>query len=363
MDSESRRTSESVATAQAVANEAEQPAPQHEPKPFERGVYRRLKDEGYRFGFFQAIRLLELLFPDEPGPGTTTDFAEAPIRLRPSPDLVFPATDIKRIEWTGENRVQVIATFMGLYGVDSPLPYYFYDDLAKDEEDTRPHRDFLDLFNQRLYAFFYRAWKKYRPGMHHRADGRDRLSKQFVALSGLGTPHASDDVPLAPLRLASQAGLLGPRVRNAPGLESLIEAFFNDIEVKVIENVPRWVPIPSRSGLGAESLRLGEDATIGEQVHDRSGKFRVRLGPMGIDLYLDLLPGGERAAELQSLVRLYAPDYLDFDVELQVHSDDMPPTRLGESTAQLGLTTHLGTSTEPILDRIVEYTDRPAAHA
>ena len=354
MDTEPGNPTESVAPTRAAG---ENGRPAAGPDPFERGVYRRLLDEGHRFGFSQAVRLLERAFADAPPLGETTAYAEAPIRLRPSTDLVFPPTDVKRVQRTGTDpaRVEVVVTFMGLYGIDSPLPYPFYDHLAQDTEATAPHRDFLDLFNHRLYAFFYRAWKKYRPGLHFRSGGDDAHAQRFVSLAGVGTPHALDDTPLPPMRLAAQATVLGPRVRNAAGLEALIESFFETIDAEVIENVPRWVPIPSRHGLGDADFRLGENATVGTAVYDRAGKFRLRLGPMDLDQYLALLPGGEQAEALRKLVRLYTPDFLDFDVELKVRSEDLPPTRLGASGAKLGFTTSVGTPTEPVLSRVVDY--------
>lgn len=352
MDTESGVPSESVAV-----QEGGQTSPSATLGLLERGVHRRLLEEGHRFQFSQAVRLLELAFPEAPAPGKTTNYADAPIQLRPSPDLVFPATDVKRVRRRGEQGpIQVFVTFLGLYGIDAPLPYSFYEHLAQETGETVPHRDFLDIFNHRLYAFFYRAWKKYRPELHYRGGGRDRHSRRFVSLAGLGTPHALDDTSLSPMRLAAQAGVLGPQARNAAGLETLVEAFFDGVEVEVRENVPRWVTIPSRSGLGAGDFQLGKQATIGEKIYDRSGKFRLRLGPMGVDQYLALLPGGEDARALQTLVRLYVPDYLDYDVELQIHSEDLPPTQLGESGAELGYTTSIGQPRDPVTSRVVEYT-------
>ena len=332
--------------------------PSPDPDLFERGVYRRLLDEGHRFQFSQAVRLLELMLPDAPAPGETTSFTEPPIHLRPSVDLAFPPTDVKRVDRTdGDPRgIHVVVTFLGLYGIDATHPYHFYDHLAKDPEETAPHRDFLDIFNHRLYAFFYRAWKKYRPYLHYRSGERGRHSRRFVSLAGVGTPNALDDVSLSPMRLAAQAGVLAPRTRNAAGLEALIRAFFDGVEVEVVENVPRRVPIPSRSGIGDGDFRLGEAATIGEQVYDRSGKFRLRLGPMALEQYLALLPGGEDVPQLRDLVRLYVPDYLAYDVQLQIRSEDLPTTQLGESGNQLGFTTSAGPPQDPVISRVVDYT-------
>jgi type VI secretion system protein ImpH len=157
------------------------------------------------------------------------------------------------------------------------------------------------------------------------------------------------------MRLAAQAGTLGARVRNADGLEALLTAFLGGVEVTVEENVPRWVDIPSRSGLGDGGLELGRNATIGEAVYDRSSKFRIRLGPMGMDEYRPLLPGGSGAATLQRLVALYAPDHLDYDVELQIPAEELPATQLGAEGSQLGHTTSLGTPTESVVSRVIDY--------
>jgi type VI secretion system protein ImpH len=351
MDTESRHPTNVVTDSRPP-----EPAPD-EPGPFDRGVYRRLADEGHRFQFSQVMRLLEQAFPDAAAPGETMPLSDPPVRLRPSVDLVFPATDVKTVRPAegGASRVEVVLTFLGLYGIDSPLPYYFYEALAHETRDTTPHRDFLDIFNHRVYAFFYRAWKKYRPHLHYEPGGEDRQSRRFVALSGLGTPSATEDLDLSPMQLAAQAGTLGARVRNADGLEALLTAFLGGVEVTVVENVPRWVEIPSRSGLGDGGLELGSTATIGETIYDRSSKFRIRLGPMGMDDYEDLLPGRPGAAVLQRLVALYAPDHLDYDVELQVASEELPATQLGEGGSRLGYTTSLGPPTDAVTSRVVDY--------
>jgi len=320
-------------------------------------VYRRLLTEGHRFRFSQAIRLLELVFPEAPSPGQTSSHRETPIRFRPSVDLAFPPTDIKRVEKAPDDRgeVHVVASFFGLYGIDSPLPYHFYDHLARKPREMKAHRDFLDIFNHRLYAFFYRAWKKYRPALHYSSRGTDRYSQRFVSLAGIGTPQVPQGAPLNPMRLAAQAGVLASRTRSAAGLEALVEAFFGEIGVEVIENVPRWVPIPSRSGLGEGGLEIGGSATIGERIYDRSSKFRVRLGPMSFDQYLALLPGGEDVRDLKALIRLGAPDHLEYDVQLQVPSGRLPETQLGTSGVQLGFTTSAGEPEEDVFSRVVVY--------
>ena len=62
------------------------------------GVYASLFREGYRFNFFQAVRLLEQRYGDAPGPGQTSDVRRERIFFRPHTGLAFPASDIRAVE-------------------------------------------------------------------------------------------------------------------------------------------------------------------------------------------------------------------------------------------------------------------------
>ncbi|VTN21007.1 type VI secretion protein [Klebsiella pneumoniae] len=65
----------------------------------------------------------------------------------------------KSVEWTILNRPvppAVRVTFMGLYGVESPLPTHYSDDIAQRREGVEATEDFLDIFNHRLIAQYYR---------------------------------------------------------------------------------------------------------------------------------------------------------------------------------------------------------------
>lgn len=323
-------------------------------------ILQRLSREGYRFDFFQVVRLLELAFPGAPSPGETPDVGAERIRMRPDAALAFPPADIRRIVPPADPAapVQLHLTFMGLYGVSSPLPEFFCETAATEQDETRALRAFLDLFNHRLYAFFYRAWKKYRPELFRAAEGLegyvDVHARRFMALSGLGTPRAAEQVPVPRHLLLTFASRLLPRARNAEGLEALLSGWL-ELPVQVEENVPRWVAIRDRPRMGRSGMQLGRSSTIGRKIYDVMGKFRLHIGPMDRPQYLALLPGGALAGALAWLVRAYLPGYLDFDVELRLRSAALPPTRLGDRDGRLGLTATLGTPRTPLLARIVDY--------
>ena len=345
----------------------------------------RLFQAGYRFDFFQAAYLLERFYRDAARPGEDGPLEQEAIRFRSNQKRNFPATDVRRIERKSGGRTrmitenpdvaQMVLNFMGLYGVSSPLPDYFsemiatLDDEEDDEEEIydeaengiRALRNFLDIFNHRIYSLYYRSWKKYRYHLQFEAGGEDDFSQYMLSLLGLDTPAVQDLIGVDVSRLISYAGVLGQRRRSAAGLQALLSGYFDGIDTKIIEFMPRWVTIPDeyRACLGAEGggvpLRLGETFTIGDRIRDFSGKFRVVLAPLKLEAFQRFLPGGIDSQKLRQLVKLYAPDQLSFDVELLLSKDEVPPLQLGTGLAQLGWTSWLGKPKEDVVSIVFSY--------
>jgi type VI secretion system protein ImpH len=314
------------------------------------GAPERLFAEGYAYDFFQAVRLLERA-TDGPALGTTSDARAERVRVRPSEALAFPAADVRRVRRLPGGAAEVVATFGGLYGVDSPLPSPFYEPVTRDADRAGGLRDFLDLFAGRLYAALYRAWKKARPELGEATPPAD--AHRFQALAGVaqGAPWAA---PAPPLRLAAFAGRLSDRRRTADGLRAVAEAFVG-APVEVVENVPRWLPLPSRPALGAGGPRLGENAPLGARVLDLTGKVRLRVGPVGMDQFQDLLPGGGAARTLAAVVQLYVRDALAADVELVLDAAEAGATQLGDGLGQLGRTAFVGRPRGADVRRVATY--------
>ncbi|HEY7393314.1 MAG TPA: type VI secretion system baseplate subunit TssG [Gemmatimonadaceae bacterium] len=291
------------------------------------------------FDFFQAMRLLEEYV------ATRTDAPR--MTVRPHEGLGFPATDVRALEVADDRRraLTLVVNFLGLYGVDSPLPTYFTTASSNGSSDheTPALRDFLDIFNARVYALLYEALKKYREPSY------------LACLAGLGAPapEATVSVPA----LVPFAGVVRAPVRNAEGLVRLIADRFPGVPVTVVENVPRWIALQSRPqlGSGANAMSLGGNALLGANILDVSGRFRIVLGPVGWEQFERLRPRGSDAAALGDIVRLYAPDFLDYEVELRIKSTDLPETRLGGRANRMGRTTWVGRPKETIVSEVVTY--------
>ena len=310
---------------------------------------------------------------------------QEPIRFSSSQKRAFPAASVYQINRRNNERdqkvtqrsevIQIILSFMGLYGVDSPLPPYFSeliaslgkkddevdDDEIGEEDGIRALRYFLDIFNHRLYSLFYRSWKKYRYYLQFRPGAIDGFSHRMLSLIGLEAPALQQLVGVDPARLITYSGIIGLRTRCAVGLQGLLSHYFDGIGVKVIEFMPRWVAIPDqyrpRLGGGRNGVRacLGENVTIGEKIRDLNGKFRIVLALMNLESFRKFLPGGTHSQELYKLVRFYAPDQLSFDVELVLGKEEVPPLQLGASPAQLGWTSWLDSPDEDVVSVVFSF--------
>ena len=300
---------------------------------FVRLVIRRSRD----FDYFQLLHLIERLEQEAAAIGRQGPPRDEPVRLRPTLSLGFPAGDLDSAEWsddagTGNGYLLITTTFLGLYGSDSPLPAHFTESLLAEQEEDERVRAFIDLFHHRIFSLLYRVWKKYRYYVTFRSDGSDSISQVVRGFLGIGTPRLDESLRLDPVRLFRYVGLLSQRPRSAAGLIGQLRDFFQGIDFDLEQCVGRWLWIQpnDRNALGVEKCTFGRDFLLGERIFDRSGKFRLKLGPVGFDDFLQFLPPGDATADLDQLVRFYCEDPLEYDLEVTLRGDDVPDTPLGE---------------------------------
>lgn len=282
--------------------------------------------EAPRYDFFQAVRLAE-----EHSEGASRGGRLPPqIRLRPAPELVFPAGDIRRCRQDKEGRLEFQLGFLGLYGVDAPVPHDLLEAAAGDDDSAAPLRAFLDIFNARLYELLYLGCRKFRP-----VDRERTLFEGYLDAFGGGGEEE---------RLYS--GAFAGRVRNAEGLGGMLSEAL-EVPVQVRQFRPRWVRLEGGAplGAGAEPPVLGQNAVLGERVLDISRRVEIRIGPVDEEAAGELLPGGGGAKRMFSLVRRYLPPGIDFDARLLVRSEGREAAVLGRDEVRLGWNTPLGGKT------------------
>jgi type VI secretion system protein ImpH len=150
-----------------------------------------------------------------------------------------------------------------------------------------------------------------------------------------------DEIP--DLAKRHYAGRLALQTRNAEGLEAIVEDLFG-VTARVVPFRGVWLDIPEdarwRLGSSRDGGELGVSTTTGARLWDRAQSFRLALGPLTLADYERFLPGGPSLRRLAALVTNYLGDELDWDVNLILDRDAVPPFPLG-GNARLGTTTWL----------------------
>jgi len=291
-----------------------------------------------RFEFFQALRLLRLAV-EASDDGSTSEVAPlGRIRFTATPTMGFPASDVTgvavREDGEGNRSYEIEVPFLGLYGPSSPLPAFVTEHVIARDRDNDALRDFLDLFNHRSVELLFAIWRKYRHSVTYRAGGSDPISRYVIALMGLLSLSSSEN-GLTLESLLPFAGPLSIAGHSADLLATLVSHQFDGVPVRVEEFVPRRATLDDAQigRLGAANSTLGDDWVLGASVPDITGKFRLWIGPIGIDRYRAFLPGLPDRHRLASLIDATVRTRLYYDVVLVVRDEEVPPWQLGQSGA------------------------------
>jgi type VI secretion system protein ImpH len=305
-----------------------------------------LDREPWRFEFFQAVRLLQRMYPNRRVVGRFTNPHEEVARFGANVSVVFPASEIQAMKRPASGPVLLTVNFMGLTGPLGVLPLA-YSNLVIERVRAKDGamRDFYDLFNHRMISLFCQAWEKYRFSIAYERGERDRFSYQVRALIGLGTPGLENRQRIPDDTLLYFSGLLSAHTRSATGLRQLLIDYFG-VAVELEQFVGAWYPVETelQCSLGLEksdSERLNLGALVGDEIWDQQSKVRLRVGPLTLEQYLDFLPGGEAHAEIRGLAAFFAKGEFDVELQLVLRRDDVPPCELkgeGGTVPQLGWT-------------------------
>ncbi len=327
-------------------------------------LIRAILERPVDYQFFQLLHLMELTNNDQALPGESGPARRERVRLRPELGMTFPAGDIATADWHEDEqavgRLRVTTTFMGLYGSNSPLATHFTEALLADRDEDRVVRDFLDLFHHRIFSLLYRVWKKYRYYVTYRPDAQDPISRVVCGLLGIGTADTAEQLEVAPTRYFRYTGLLSQRPRSAAGLEGMLRDYYGQVPVEVAQCIGRWLPVDEsqKNVLGRDNCRLGQDTIIGDRVYDCSGKFRVRVGPMGFNQYLTFLPTGDAMHDLREIAGYYSTDPLEFDAELILKGEEVPSMQLGGDAVLGRIAWTSWVKSKPVPDQSVIFAPR-----
>lgn len=330
----------------------------------------RLRSTPWKFGFFALLRRLAALDAQAPPIGLASRPGQEAFRLGQSAALTFAPREIAEAVLPGDvaqgmqdakgarlpgaghprsgnnPRLPMVRVYgLGMLGPNGPLPLHYTEMVRERSENHNDTTlaDFLDLFHHRYLTHMYRAWAQ-----SQAAAGLDRahdevFSRYVARLTGHDPLEIRDAVLPAHARLAASTHL-GREARNPDGLAATLARFFA-VPVQLQEFVLHWIRIDAddRSHLGRAhaSSVMGVGAMAGEVVADRQHKFRLVLGPLGLEQYLRFTPQGRDLPVLVEWVRGFVGHEFVWEVELRVRNDSTPPARL-EDTEKLGWSTWLG---------------------
>jgi type VI secretion system protein ImpH len=309
--------------------------------PIARGLEFLLK-EPWRASFYAALLAVERLFKSAPPIGSEGPAGKERVRLRPSVSLAFPAADLEQIEEIPKDeRLRITTTFLGLYGVDSPLPTAYPERLARMYYDARGIRvrAFLDIFHHRILSMLYRAWKKYRPVSHVATSPDDPIYRRLLSLVGYESQLGLGGSIMPSLW---EARLLILRPPTAVGLEAALRRKAG-YRIDVEQMIQRWVAIPpdQRSRLGAANCELGSTLVAGARVLD-CNRVRLHINARDFEMFLRLLPEGPDRRRIEETARRYLRDPVEFDTRVVIPTKCIIPLSLGDRKSRVGLCTWLG---------------------
>jgi type VI secretion system protein ImpH len=312
-----------------------------------RALLERLTQEPERFSFYAAMRLLEAAFVDHPRFGLSNHPEQDPLRLAQEPTVTHPSSALAALELADDDvsRNRLLVHFFGLFGTDGPLPLHLTEyarERRRNYNDPSFQR-FADVFHHRALSLFYRAWADVRPTVAFDRPNQDRWASYVGSLIGYGLDSFRNRDAMPDLTKLHFAGLFANQTRNAEGLSQILSAFFA-VPVRLEQFHGAWIGFPEedRTHLsdGAATAQLGRTAVLGSRVWTRQHKFRIVFGPLSLQDYRRLLPGGLSFHRLVPIVRNYIGDVMMWDVNLVLKATEVPKIILGQQ-GQLGWTTWL----------------------
>src|SRR5207248_651898 len=174
-------------------------------------------------------------------------------------------------------------------------------------------RDFLDIFNHRIVSLFYQSWEKYRfaIGYERRTARETRLlasgdssgpreriewdvfSHHLLDLIGVGTRGLQDRLEVRDESLMFYCGLLSLHTRPVAALRRILWDYF-DVPVEIEQFIGAWHGLDEsdqcvfdRSMDASEQLGFG--AIVGDEIWNQQSGVRIKIGPVGLERYLDFL--------------------------------------------------------------------------
>jgi type VI secretion system protein ImpH len=292
-----------------------------------------LINDANSFEFFQAVALLQRLREEKKPVGGFSSPSDEVVHFRANPRMGFPASEIQKLEVTGDTPARMMVNFMGLTGPMGVLPYT-YSELILERARAKDYSlaAFLDIFNHRAVSLFYRAWQKFRFPVTYSTGSRDLFTHYLLDLVGLGTKGLRDRQEIEDEALLHYVSLVAMQSRSAVALEQILGDYF-EVPVEIEQFTGGWYGLDlstqcMMTEFDSPSTQVGSGAVVGDAVWDRQGRVRIRIGPLTMDRYNDFLPQGTAYAALRAITSFFGNQCLDFEAQLVLDRSQVPAVTL-----------------------------------
>ncbi len=313
------------------------------------GIVDDIIKNGPSYHVWQAVWLSENITKKNNPNRKDYIFGQAGIKFRPHHNYEYPPRDIRSISYDNGEMIFVLS-FLGLYGINSPLPRCYHEQIPFQEKilgsGNIPLQNFLDIFNNRFYWLYYQSWKKYRFYLHLNNNPENKVAERINSFTGRGIfskkEKHHENLLISNFSLLKFAGILSQRVRNKEGLKILLSHLFPEFKFKIKENSPHWVELIDAPALGSKDFKLGRNSYIGKSTIDYMNRICIEIGPISFKDYLNFLPGSLNEKRLNELLRLYLNDGLEYDIKFRIKSDTIIYISWNDERLKLGSSFWLG---------------------
>ena len=232
------------------------------------------------------------------------------------------------------------ARFLGMFGPQGALPLTTTDEahgwlLERDDAFAR----FVDIFQRRFLALFFRAWADARPIAQHDRPDEDRFRAYIGAMIGIGTPAFRDADSISDFAKLPYAGSARPagqeRVASARVSRQLSRDARRDRGIR--RQLARARSKRAHASRGGQQpprpgLRRGR-----EHVHASATSFAFASSCATSSISGSSCPARRSREQIADAVYLYLGLEYDWDMELAIPAGQITPVRLGRD-AQVGWT-------------------------
>ncbi|MFW3145088.1 type VI secretion system baseplate subunit TssG [Legionella pneumophila] len=302
----------------------------------------KLLSQYKNFDFYQAIRLINHIIAQ----AKKAD-VDAQLEIVPWLSLSFPETDILNLEKV-DNKFKLTATFLSLFGITSPLPTFYTEELLQHNKHHQVDeiKELLNIIHKRLYYFLYHAWSQNRLLEQFVEQKNETTQQALLGLIGLSLKNIREKIPNHRHLLKYASHWICGR-RTLQGLSNFLTDYFN-VPVRAQSLFLSIQPIPyeQRCRLGIENHQLASTAYLGSYIQAGRNNLLICIGPLDVSRFFHFLLGGANVEMLKLLLKLYMREPFNYMIEVILDKGFLSALKLSSLAHPLGMVSWLSPTKE-----------------